>query len=74
MDFGTCKNNIIDIIRDISDRDKQEKSWPIGKDDISSIVEMYELFDDFRLRIFLTHPWTLSGTGCDLLRGGFWIH
>jgi hypothetical protein len=53
MDLDLWKDNIIDIICDIADKKKQEESWPVGKDDIPSIIEMYELLEDFRIEEFL---------------------
>ena len=44
----------MEIVEEIGDRKRQEESWPIGKDNINSAVEMYcELFDDFLFDDFL---------------------
>ena len=53
MDLDLWKDNIIDVICDIADKKKQEESWPVGKDDIPSIIEMYELLEDFRIEEFI---------------------
>lgn len=54
MNLETWRVNILDVIQDIADKEKQEVSWPLGNDDISSPTEMYcLLFDDFMFEDFL---------------------
>jgi hypothetical protein len=58
MDFIAWKNNILETMKDISDKEYQEESW-FGKSDkyCSSAIELTcQLLDDFMLEDFINHP------------------
>ncbi len=57
MKSGTWERNILDVIKRISDRAYQERTWFGSTEIISSPEELYcELFDDYTYDDFLESP------------------
>ncbi len=47
MEYQHWLDHILELVDEISSREKQQKAWLLGKPTAESPIEMYELLDDW---------------------------